>query len=131
MAEAVRNAFARSRNLMVEAGTGVGKSMAYLLPAAIIARDNGINVGVATKTNALLDQLVYHELPALSEELGADLTYAALKGFSHYPVCTRWSASLWKAPACAPWGRSKNLRLRPLPRCFPSLSRRLTTTSTA
>ena len=34
MAEAVRNAFARSRNLMVEAGTGVGKSMAYLLPAA-------------------------------------------------------------------------------------------------
>ena len=36
MAEAVRNAFARSRNLMVEAGTGVGKSMAYLLPAAII-----------------------------------------------------------------------------------------------
>ena len=58
MAEAVRNAFARSRNLMVEAGTGVGKSMAYLLPAAIIARDNGINVGVATKTNALLDQLV-------------------------------------------------------------------------
>lgn len=85
MSEAVRNAFARSRNLMVEAGTGVGKSMAYLLPAVITARDNKINIGVATKTNALLDQLVYHELPALEQALGGTFTYAALKGFSHYP----------------------------------------------
>lgn len=89
MAEAVRSAFACSRNLVVEAGTGVGKSMAYLLPAACVARDNGINIGVATKTNALLDQLVYHELPALSEALGGDLTYASLKGFSHYPCLHR------------------------------------------
>lgn len=88
MAEAVRSSFARSTNLMVEAGTGVGKSMAYLLPAAITARDNDINIGVATKTNALLDQLVYHELPALAEALGGGLTYASLKGFSHYP-CLR------------------------------------------
>lgn len=85
MAEAVRSAFARSRNLMVEAGTGVGKSMAYLLPAIITARDNKINIGVATKTNALLDQLMYHELPALAQALGGTFTYAALKGFSHYP----------------------------------------------
>ncbi|MEE0707068.1 MAG: helicase C-terminal domain-containing protein [Adlercreutzia sp.] len=88
MAEAVRRAFATSRNLVVEAGTGVGKSMAYLVPAARMALDNNITVGVATKTNALLDQLVYHELPALSEALGGNLTFAALKGFSHYP-CLR------------------------------------------
>ena len=89
MAEAVRSAFARSRNLVVEAGTGVGKSMAYLLPAALTARDNQINIGVATKTNALFDQLVYHELPALAETLGGGLTYASLKGFSHYPCLHR------------------------------------------
>lgn len=110
MAEAVRGAFAASENLMVEAGTGVGKSMAYLVPAALAARKNNIAVGVATKTNALLDQLVYHELPALEQALAAEvhteeeplaadanlakrpvepaLTYAALKGFSHYP-CLR------------------------------------------
>lgn len=94
MAEAVRAAFADSKNLMVEAGTGVGKSMAYLVPAALTARANNIAVGVATKTNTLLDQLVYHELPALSESLAAinpdkpALTYAPLKGFSHYP-CLR------------------------------------------
>ena len=92
MTKAVRAAFADSRNLMVEAGTGVGKSMAYLVPAALTACENDITIGVATKTNALLDQLVHHELPALSEQLrarGANLTYASLKGFAHYPCLRR------------------------------------------
>lgn len=94
MAEAVRNAFEKSENLMVEAGTGVGKSMAYLVPAVLTAQKNKITVGIATKTNALLDQLVYHELPALANSLPqvqsgkATLTFASLKGFSHYP-CLR------------------------------------------
>ncbi len=92
MAQAVRAAFATSDNLIVEAGTGVGKSMAYLVPAALTALENDVTVGVATKTNALLDQLVYQELPALAAAIekhtGRKLTYAALKGFSHYP-CLR------------------------------------------
>lgn len=88
MACAVRDAFATSTNLCVEAGTGVGKSMAYLVPAALTARMNDIAMGVATKTNALLDQLVYKELPLLSAALDGQLTYAPLKGFSHYP-CLR------------------------------------------
>lgn len=103
MAEAVRNAFASSNNLAVEAGTGVGKSMAYLVPAALTARKNGIAIGVATKTNALLDQLMYKELPLLDKALRTQneftseedeesepqgIDYAALKGFSHYP-CLR------------------------------------------
>ncbi len=95
MAKAVNKAFATSENLVVEAGTGVGKSMAYLLPAALVAQKNNITVGVATKTNALLDQLVYHELPALSSTLQAanpdkkQLSYVSLKGFSHYPCLHR------------------------------------------
>lgn len=88
MACAVRDAFASSTNLCVEAGTGVGKSMAYLVPAVLTARANDITVGVATKTNALLDQLVYKELPLLAHALDGGLTYAPLKGFSHYP-CLR------------------------------------------
>ncbi len=88
MAEQVRDAFAASDNLVVEAGTGVGKSMAYLVPAVLTAKRNGIAVGVATKTNALLDQLVYHELPALAGAIEG-LTYAPLKGFSHYPCLRR------------------------------------------
>lgn len=88
MAAAIRDVFEASDNLVVEAGTGVGKSMAYLVPAALLARENGITVGVATKTNSLLDQLVYQELPALSEALGGELSWAPLKGMAHYP-CLR------------------------------------------
>lgn len=86
MALAVHRALSQSRNLAVEAGTGVGKSMAYLVPLVYVAKENGITVGVATKTNALLDQLVHKELPLLSKALG--ITYAPLKGFNHYP-CLR------------------------------------------
>lgn len=86
MALAVNKALSTSRNLAVEAGTGVGKSMAYLVPLAYTARKNNITVGVATKTNALLDQLVHKELPLLNKALG--ISYAPLKGFSHYP-CLR------------------------------------------
>ncbi len=94
MSMAVRDAFDASENLVVEAGTGVGKSMAYLVPLAKTAQCNNVTVGVATKTNALLDQLVYKEIPALASALqkqnpdGKPLTCAPLKGFSHYP-CLR------------------------------------------
>jgi len=87
MALEVAEAFRSEGFRVLEAGTGVGKSMAYLLPTALVAKDNAITCGVATKTNALMDQLVYHELPRLSEALGG-LSYMALKGYEHYP-CLR------------------------------------------
>ncbi len=87
MAQAVQNAFALSQHLLVEAGTGTGKSMAYLVPSVLTAQQNDISVGVATKTNALLDQLMHHELPLLAKRV-PELKFAALKGFSHY-VCLR------------------------------------------
>ncbi len=88
MACAVRTAFQNSTHAAIEAGTGVGKSMAYLVPAARFALQNQIGVGVATKTNALMDQLVHHELPRLQEALGEELRFVALKGYEHYP-CLR------------------------------------------
>jgi ATP-dependent DNA helicase DinG len=88
MAEAVLDAFGEAHHLAVEAGTGVGKSVAYLVPAALFALQNRVGVGVATKTNALTDQLVHGELPALSEALGGKLRYVSLKGYEHYP-CLR------------------------------------------
>jgi ATP-dependent DNA helicase DinG len=88
MAGAVLDAYASSTHVAIEAGTGVGKSMAYLVPSALFAVENRVGVGVATKTNALMDQLVYHELPRLNEALGGELRYAALKGYDHY-LCLR------------------------------------------
>ncbi|WP_028263611.1 helicase C-terminal domain-containing protein [Atopobium fossor] len=88
MAQEVREAQASDTSRSIEAGTGVGKSMAYLLPSIIFAQRNQITVGVATKTNALTDQLVSHELPALSSVLDQQVRYFALKGYEHYP-CLR------------------------------------------
>lgn len=94
MALAIGRAYESERNLVVEAGTGVGKSMAYLIPSALLAKRNGVTVGVATKTNSLLDQLTFKELPRVAAALQAvdpkttPLEYAALKGISHYP-CLR------------------------------------------
>lgn len=86
MAQAVNNAVSRSENLAIEAGTGVGKSMAYLVPLVLAAQKNKMTVGVATKTNTLLDQLINKELPLLKKVYG--VSYAPLKGFTHYP-CNR------------------------------------------
>lgn len=88
MAEAVARAFETRTHLAVEAATGVGKSVAYLVPAAMLAMRNRVGVGVATRTNALSDQLVHSELPALSEALGGELKFAALKGYERY-LCLR------------------------------------------
>ena len=88
MAGAVLSAFDTRTHVAIEAGTGVGKSIAYLVPAALYSLENRVGVGVATKTNALMDQLIYHELPRLNEALGGELRYVALKGYDHYP-CLR------------------------------------------
>jgi len=88
MAKAVLDAFVTERHALIEAGTGVGKSLAYLVPAAHFALLNSVGVGVATKTNSLLNQLIYSELPRLSEELGKEFHYAPLKGYDHY-LCLR------------------------------------------
>ncbi|MBM3133358.1 MAG: hypothetical protein FJZ95_10075, partial [Chloroflexi bacterium] len=65
MMRAVSEAFNSSRHLIVEAGTGVGKSVAYLLPAMVFARQNSVPVVVSTNTIALQEQLVGKDIPLL------------------------------------------------------------------
>ena len=82
MAEAVMEAFSAGDNIVVQAGTGTGKSLAYLVPAARMAREKG-PVVIATATLALQRQLVERELPRLAEA-GADVSWAVLKGRQNY-----------------------------------------------
>ncbi|MBO7674514.1 MAG: DNA polymerase III subunit epsilon [Atopobiaceae bacterium] len=89
MAQEVREALNTSQYRAIEAGTGVGKSMAYLLPAIAFAQANDVTVGVATKTNALTDQLMTHELPALDATLPSGVSYTSIKGYDHYPCLRR------------------------------------------
>lgn len=88
MLRAVSNALSYGSHLMVEAGTGVGKSFAYLVPAALFARQNNTRVVVSTNTINLQDQLIQRDLPNLSQALNLDFRFAVLKGRSNY-LCPR------------------------------------------
>jgi len=80
MAEAVARAATGRRHLVVQAGTGTGKSLAYLVPALL----TGGRCVVATATKALQDQLGSKDLPFLAEHLGRSIEFAVLKGRSNY-----------------------------------------------
>jgi ATP-dependent DNA helicase DinG len=93
MLRAVTNALSYGSHLMVEAGTGVGKSFAYLVPAALFAKLNNTRVVVSTNTINLQDQLIQRDLPNLSQALNLDFRFAVLKGRSNY-LCPRRLESL-------------------------------------
>jgi DNA polymerase-3 subunit epsilon/ATP-dependent DNA helicase DinG len=88
MLRAVAKALSYGNHLMVEAGTGVGKSFAYLVPAALFALQNNTRVVVSTNTINLQDQLIQRDLPNLCQALNLDFRYAVLKGRSNY-LCPR------------------------------------------
>ncbi len=88
MLRAVTSALSSGQHLMVEAGTGVGKSFAYLVPAALFAIANNTRVVVSTNTINLQDQLIKKDIPDLCTALNIDLRAAVLKGRSNY-LCPR------------------------------------------
>ncbi len=88
MLTAVTEAFNRGDHVLVEAGTGTGKSLAYLLPAAFWSHENGRRVVISTNTINLQDQLIHKDIPELQRALPFDLRAAVRKGRSNY-LCTR------------------------------------------
>jgi len=88
MLRAVAEALSRGRHLIVEAPTGVGKGLAYLIPAVHWAIQNGVRVVISTNTINLQDQLITKDIPALRGALGLDFRAAVLKGRSNY-LCPR------------------------------------------
>ena len=97
MAHAVADALNEGRIAVLEAGTGTGKSLAYLVPAALWAVANESKVAIATYTIALQEQLVGTDIPML-ERLGIPAVSALLKGRSHY-VCRRQLGEALQDPA--------------------------------
>jgi ATP-dependent DNA helicase DinG len=93
MLRAVAHALSKGQHLMVEAGTGTGKSFAYLVPAALFAIQNNTRVVISTNTINLQDQLIKKDIPDLREALGIDLRATVLKGRSNY-LCPRRLESL-------------------------------------
>jgi DNA polymerase-3 subunit epsilon/ATP-dependent DNA helicase DinG len=88
MLDSVIQAFNYGQHLIVEAGTGTGKSIGYLLPAAFWASENNRRVVVSTNTINLQDQLLNKDLPELGRILPFEVRGAVLKGKRNY-LCTR------------------------------------------
>lgn len=82
MSHAIAESLAAGRNAIVQAGTGTGKSLGYLVPAIVA----GKKTVVATATKALQDQLNRNDLPLLQRHLGIDFEWAVVKGRSNY-IC--------------------------------------------
>ncbi|MBF6599678.1 MAG: hypothetical protein IVW36_04120 [Dehalococcoidia bacterium] len=99
MAHAVGEAIAGGEQLIVEAGTGVGKSLAYLVPSALHAARNNARTVVSTNTINLQDQLVASDIPLARRILAEagidadDLRVAQLKGRGNYLCLLRWAAA--------------------------------------
>ncbi len=93
MCDAVARAIAQVDVCLVEAGTGVGKTLAYLAPAIF----SGRKVVVATGTKALMEQVRGKEVPFLAESLGVSFSTAVLKGRSNY-LCRARLEEIWMSP---------------------------------
>jgi len=88
MAMAVADALESSRHLIVEAGTGVGKSLSYLVPLILQARRTQRRTMVSTHTISLQEQLMHKDLPLLQERLGIPFRAVLVKGRTNY-LCLR------------------------------------------
>ena len=98
VARAVAKAINKGERLVVEAGTGVGKSVAYLLPALLYATANNRRVVVSTNTINLQEQLVEKDVPMLVDALAGvpgvdagEVRFSQLKGRANYLCLRRWS----------------------------------------
>lgn len=104
MAKAVAGALNLGGHLVVEAGTGVGKSLAYLLPAMLLSMRDRQRVVISTNTINLQEQLTTKDIPALRQALAGqqeagleEFRFAVLKGRSNYLCSRRW-AQLAQSP---------------------------------
>lgn len=94
MAKAVQNALNKSKHLIVEAGTGVGKSFAYLIPAIYYAVQNKKKVIISTYTISLQEQLVFKDVPFLKKILPFEFNVSIVKGRSNYLSLRRLNQAL-------------------------------------
>ncbi|MDQ3035704.1 MAG: ATP-dependent DNA helicase [Myxococcota bacterium] len=92
MAELVERALGHDGVALIEAGTGTGKTLAYLVPAALSHR----RIVISTGTRTLQDQLVEHDVPRLERALGMQLPITVLKGLPNY-LCLRRYEELSRA----------------------------------
>ena len=101
MLQTVCDAFSHGHHMLIEAGTGTGKSFAYLIPAFQWAMQNGERVVISTNTINLQDQLINKDIPQLEEILETELRATVQKGRSNY-LCPKRLAGMQSRTAATP-----------------------------
>lgn len=94
MMDGVYHAFHSGKHTLIEAGTGVGKSLGYLLPAAYFAKQTKQPIVVSTHTIQLQEQIIYNEIPLLAKILPFETKCVLLKGRNHYISLEKFVLSL-------------------------------------
>ncbi|MGG5253822.1 ATP-dependent DNA helicase DinG [Neobacillus sp. SM06] len=94
MMDEVYSAFQSNCHLLIEAGTGIGKSLGYLLPAAFFSIHRNQRVVISTHTTQLQEQLIRKEVPILASSIPHKIRVALLKGRNHYLDLEKFSRSL-------------------------------------
>lgn len=101
MLRSVSWAFNEGQHVLIEAPTGVGKSLGYLIPAAEFAIQNNTRIVISTNTLNLQDQLIHKDIPLLQTALGIPVRAAQLKGRANY-LCPRRLAALRRRAPTSP-----------------------------
>jgi ATP-dependent DNA helicase DinG len=109
MARQVTERYNEGGALVVEAGTGTGKSLAYLVPAALWALRNGERTLVSTNTINLQEQLVGKDLPLVRDLVGEELRWSLVKGRGNYVSIRRLRLAAESAPSLFETDRSAEL----------------------
>lgn len=95
MALSIWKAFSQDQNALFEAGTGIGKTLAYLIPALLRSHQTGEKIVISTYTISLQEQLYEKDIPLLVDALGLDLHVVLAKGMRNY-LCQRKTSDLSK-----------------------------------
>lgn len=97
MALSVAKSLAQGRSAVIEAGTGTGKSLAYLIPSILWAREHREKIAIATHTIALQEQLLTKDIPLIQDALGLPVKATLVKGWSNYACKFRLQRLMEKA----------------------------------
>ena len=105
MMKCVLEAYDKSAIALIEAGTGIGKSIAYLLPAILWAAKTGERTVISTHTIPLQEQLFQKDLPLLLKALGLEMQVSLVKGMGNYICLRKWGHVINEA-ICLPTKRT-------------------------
>ena len=111
--QCVLDAYENNALALIEAGTGIGKSIAYLIPAILWAATTGERTVISTHTIPLQEQLLQKDIPLLMKALGLEMKVSLVKGMSNYVCMRKWSDEIDLVGTLPPQEADELLKMEP------------------